>query len=249
MKESQKSPVILQTIILAVALIISATIGGFSYSSAHPTESNSISVTGTAERPVDADIVKWSLALSQSVPPTNQADAGHTLDKSRDAFLTLLATAGINKESVSIQPMSLSTIESTVDYKTGRTDITGYSATQVLVIESSKVTEVGMFAQSAATLMAEKGANLSTQAMEYYYNKLADLKLELLTAATKNARLRGEAIVASEGKSLGSVTSADTGVFQVTAANSADFADYGTYDTTSPHKLVKAVVHTTFKLK
>jgi hypothetical protein len=97
--------------------------------------------------------------------------------------------------------------------------------------------------------MAEKKINLSTQSVEYYYGKLTDLKLELLTEATKNARLRGEAILAGGGGSLGQVSSADTGVFQITAVNSADLSDYGTYDTTSPRKKVTAVVHATFDLK
>lgn len=247
MNETQKS--ILPVVLSAAALVIAACIIGFAYDRAHPVWPKSISVTGSAERLVDSDTVKWSITLSQTVPPTNQAEAGRQLDKDRQTFLDFLAKSGIEKEAVSIQPMSLTENYTTIDFKTGQTGLTSYAASQVMVIESSKVAEVGALAQSVSVAMAEKKINLSTQSVEYYYGKLADLKLELLTEATKNARLRGEAILAGGGGSLGPVSSADTGVFQVTAVNSADLSDYGTYDTTSPHKKVTAVVHATFDLK
>jgi hypothetical protein len=209
-----------------------------------------MTVTGSTERLVESDTVKWSVLLSHTVTDTSQADAGRKLDTDRQAFITFLTTAGIAKESVSIQPMSLSDVITTIDFKTGQTAVTGYSASQTLVIETNKVKEIADLSQSASVAMAEKGVTLSTQSLEYYFSKLADLKLELLTAATKNARARGEAILAGGGNgTLGQITSADTGVFQVTAVNSADLSDYGTYDTASPSKKVTAVVHATFLLK
>lgn len=235
--------------VLPLSLVLMACILGFSYNHAHSTEYKSMNVTGSAQKIVDADTVKWSVTLSKTVPPSNQADAGRKLNTDREAFLHLLAASGIEANEVSIQPMSLSDVYSTVDYKTGQTALTGYSASQVLVIESSHVSNVETLSQNASVTMAEKGANLSTQNTEYYYGKLADLKLELLTAATRNARERGLAILSGGGGSLGDVTSADTGVFQVTAVNSADLSDYGTYDTSSPKKKVTAVVHATFKLQ
>jgi hypothetical protein len=209
-----------------------------------------MTVTGSTERLVDSDTVKWSLTLTETVGETSQADAGRKLDAGRETFIAYLVAAGIPKETVSIQPMSLGDVITTVDYKTGQTAVTGYSASQVLVVESDKVKELSAISQGASGDMAEKGISLSTQSLEYYYGKLADLKLELLTAATKNARARGEAILQGGGNgALGNITSADTGVFQVTAVNSADLSDYGTYDTSSPRKKVTAVVHATFLLK
>lgn len=240
----------LSSVIIAVGLIVSVSVWSYVYAQAHPVDGRrAIDVTGSVERIVDSDTVKWSVNLSRIVPPTSQADAGRRLNEDRDAFLAFLAKGGVSKDMVSIQPMSLSENYTTVDYKTGQTALTGYSANQVLVIESSKVAEVSDLAQNATFLMAEKGVTLSTQGVEYYYGKLPDLKLELLTEATKNARQRGEAILAGGGGSLGQVTAADAGVFQITAVNSADLSDYGSYDTTSPKKKVKAVVHATFQLK
>lgn len=237
-------------IFFALGLVIAAGILGYAYDHAHPAELKTMTVTGSTERLVQSDTAKWSVTISKMVGVTSQADAGRKLDAGREVFLAYLAEAGITKDHVAIQPVSLSDVVTTVDFKTGQTALTGYSASQVLVIESDKVDEIGSLSQGAAVAMAEKDVTLSTQSLEYYFNKLADLKLELLTAATKNARARGEAILSGAGNgTLGEITSADTGVFQVTAVNSADLSDYGTYDTTSPSKKVTAVVHATFLLK
>lgn len=246
MPDSQKG--LLPFLIISLGMIGAALSIGFSYIHAHPIEPKSMNVTGSAERLVDSDTVKWSLTLSQTVSPTDRAEAGRQLDKDRTAFLAYLNAAGVDRSSVSIQPMSISDDYTTIDFKTGQTGLTSYTAKQSLIIESSNVNVVGSLAERATVEMAEKGINLSTDAVEYYFNKLADVKLQLLTDATKNARARGEAILAGGGGSLGGVVSADTGVFQVTAVNSADLSDYGMYDTTSPRKKVTAVVHASFVL-
>lgn len=146
--------------------------------------------------------------------------------------------------------MSLNDTAATVDNMTGQMALTGYSATQALVIESSMVSELQGLSHGASVAMVEKNVTLSTQGLEYYFSKLPDLKFELLTAATKNARARSEVILIGGGSgSLGQILSADTGVFQVTAVNSADLSDYGAYDTISPHEKVTAIVHAAFRLE
>jgi hypothetical protein len=85
--------------------------------------------------------------------------------------------------------------------------------------------------------------------LEYYYNKLADLRLDLLTKATENAKERAQRIAQSTGAQINFLQSAATGVFQVTAKNSVDVSDYGVYDTTSIDKKITAVVKTSFSLK
>ena len=85
--------------------------------------------------------------------------------------------------------------------------------------------------------------------MEYYYSKLADLKLTMLAAATQNAKDRASRIATSTGATLGPIQSASMGVFQVTAVNSTDISDYGAYDTTTIDKRVTAVVRSSFTVR
>ena len=246
MEPSNKSLTIAASI-LGIALILSVALGAHAFSKAKRL-GNTMAVTGSAEKLVDSDTVKWSVSLARTVSPSEQLTVGRLLNADRVVFMNLIKTIGLDESSVSIQPMN---IFPNMEYnsQTGQSVLVGYTASQMLVIESSKVNEVGTLAQNASATLGEKSVNASTQSIEYYYGKLTDVKLELLTEATKNARARAEAIISGGGGHLGQVRSADTGVFQITAVNSADLSDYGTYDTSAMKKKVTAVVHVTFGLK
>ena len=77
---------------------------------------------------------------------------------------------------------------------------------------------------------------------QYFYNNLNDVKVQLIGAATKDSLLRAEQFAANSGVTVGPLRSASQGVFQITAPNSTETADYGSYDTSTVEKLVKAVV-------
>ena len=51
------------------------------------------------------------------------------------------------------------------------------------------------------------------------------------------------------GNSIGSVKSAKMGVLQITAADSTDVSDYGTYDTSTIEKDMTAVVNVSFAVR
>jgi len=108
-----------------------------------------------------------------------------------------------------------------------------------------KITEVS---REATELMSE-GIELSSEAPQYFYTKLAELKLEMLELAAKDARNRAEKMVAATGNKIGFMHSAQMGVFQITPANSYEVSSYGMNDTSSWEKKVTAVVHVDFGVK
>ncbi len=247
METSFKSPIVIASAVVGLSILLSVSLGAVTFAKSK-TLGNTMTVTGSSDKVVDSDTVKWSVYLSRGGSASQRAIVGKGLNDDRQAFMKLLSGIGIDASSVSIQPLSINP-DYQYNNQTGENILTGYTAAQNLVIESSKVDEIGTLAQSASGTLAEQGVNMSTNSLEYYYNKLADVKLELLTAATQNARDRAQAIIKGGGGNLGAVRSADTGVFQVTGVNSADLSDYGTYDTSSPKKKVTAVVHISFGLK
>ncbi|MBI2550935.1 SIMPL domain-containing protein [Candidatus Uhrbacteria bacterium] len=245
--DSQKSPYFLPALVLGLALVLSSLVGAGAFTKSKRL-GNTLAVTGSAEKIVDSDTVKWSIGLSHTVSPDQKAVAGKRLNEDRGELMALLKTIGIMEADVSIQPLN---IWPTTEYNnaTGVSVLTGYTASQTIVVETDKVDAVGTLAQTATATLAEKGVDASSQSLEYYYGKIADVKLELLTAATKNAHERADAIVSGGGGSVGPAQSADTGVFQITAVNSSDLSDYGSYDTSSPKKKITAVVHVSFGLE
>jgi hypothetical protein len=131
----------------------------------------------------------------------------------------------------------------------GGNRVTGYTFKQDVIIQSGDVDKVTKLSQDASDALIMKEVIFSSQNLEYYYNKLSELRVELLSEATKNAKTRAEKIVESTGGKIGFLQSASMGVFQVTAKNATDFSDYGYYDTSSLEKKVTAVVRASFVLE
>jgi hypothetical protein len=77
---------------------------------------------------------------------------------------------------------------------------------------------------------------------EVAVNGREQVMYEMVAEATKDALARAEAIASSTGNRVGTVRSAQTGVFQITSRNSTDVSDYGIYDTSSLEKDITAVV-------
>ena len=70
----------------------------------------------------------------------------------------------------------------------------------------------------------------------------------MVAEATKDAKARAEAIAGSTGNRIGSVQSAQTGVFQITSRNSTEVSNSGIYDTSSLEKDITAVVSVKFAM-
>ena len=71
----------------------------------------------------------------------------------------------------------------------------------------------------------------------------------MLAKATKDARIRAEAIVRETGSELGNVKKVNTGVFQITVPNSTRVSSWGSYDTSTIMKDITAVMGVTFAVK
>ena len=98
-------------------------------------------------------------------------------------------------------------------------------------------------------LTQRNGVNIQNVTAEYLFNGLKDIRVEMLTEATKNAKERAEAVAKAGGASVGSISSLSSGVFQVTAPNSVNVDDYGTYDTSTIDKKVTATVKANFSIR
>ena len=122
--------------------------------------------------------------------------------------------------------------------------------TQSIRIESSDVEKVEKIAREVTELL-DQGIQIDGNNVSYYYTKLADLKIEMLANATKDARNRAETIAKNAGANLGGLKTANMGVFQITAPNSAD-EDYswgGTFNTSSKKKRASINMRLTYYVR
>jgi hypothetical protein len=122
-----------------------------------------------------------------------------------------------------------------------------YILTETLTLSSNDISKITNIAKSVNSLAAS-GVIISTQALEYYYSKLPDLRVSLLSNAIADAKARAAKLAEAGGSKVGKLRNASSGVVQVIAPNSVDVSDYGSYDTSSIDKEVMITVKATFAL-
>ncbi|QNN22468.1 SIMPL domain-containing protein [Planctomycetales bacterium ZRK34] len=229
---------IIFTLTLPLAVVVSTQLARSSFEKIK-LRGQTITVKGYAELPIDSDRAEWS---TQIVTRDTDRTRGYaTLSQHRDRLLEYLADFGFEGASVAMGPVG---IEPNFERDTrGRltNTIENYAITQRFSIASTDVKTISQTARDAGDLIRE-GIELNSSAPTYLYTRLDEMKLKLLGEATTNGRQRAELLVAGSGDRLGPLRSASQGVFQITPAFSTEVSSYGENDTTSLHKVIKAVV-------
>ena len=236
-----KSNSIIITIIAVVGLIVSTCILGNAYKYKYTTN-NAINVTGNAKKDFEADIVKWSATYSRK--SMNLSDASEQLKSDREMVKKFLIQKGVKENEILfnainiVRDFSYNTDANGHSYNT----FTGYSLTQTLSVESKDLNKVDDASREITTLISQ-GVELSSNAPNYYYSKLEDLKLALIAEASQNARTRAENIAKESGASLDDLKNADLGIFQITGQNDNEEYSYGgVFNTTSRYKTANITV-------
>lgn len=233
-------------VVLALGMIITGSVASNTYFKVK-TADNTINVTGSAQKVIDSDSARWSANFNRTVAADQLKDGSVQIKKDLDAVVDYLTKNGVKKEQITIYPVTVYPNYESNNYgSTGR--VSGYNVGQQITVESNNVENLTSIAQGSTSLLSQ-GIVFSSQPVEYYYSKLDDLKIEMLGAATDNAKQRAEAISEKSGADLGGLKAASMGVFQITPVNSTDVSDYGVFDTTAIKKRITAVVRTTFSVK
>lgn len=199
-----------------------------------------ISVKGYAERAIKADFATWRAGVTARAATLKDASA--SLEAGRKQVLDYLAASGFAVDSVKAGQVSM-----TISYKRDAatkyetSEIDSYALWQSFSVEHSDPHVVERTARGAEKLISA-GVELRSDAPEYFFTKLNDLKIEMLGQATRNARERAEQLIVNSGGTLGEVRSANQGVFQITPAYSTEVSSGGMNDTSSIEKSIKAVV-------
>ena len=220
-------------------------------------KSDSISVTGTAEREVVSDMGKWTFSLSRNVPQSSYSYTTKQINDDMENTVKYLVNRGVKRENITVNPVTSTKVcesQNQVIYdQMGGQQCAGnftYAINQKIIVESSDVNLIKDLSLNAANILySTLGIQVMTNQVEYLYTKLNDLRVELLGEATKNAKERASSIAKSTGGKIGGVKSATQGVFQVTQKNSTEISDYGSYDTSTIDKKVTAIVRVNFSVK
>lgn len=233
-------------VIIGLSLIASTLIASFTYSSSKA--GDTISVTGSAKQSVLADTVKWNTGIMRTVRLDDLKSGYSMMARDLKSVQEFLAKKGVKVEDIIIAPVAMEENWSN-DGKYGSLGDKLYNLRQSITIQSKEVDKISDVAKSVSEL-AEKGVVMSTFSnIEYYYSKVPELRVSLLSDAVKDAKARAEKILEPSGSKVGKMVTASSGVVQVLPKNSLEISDYGAYDTQSKEKEVMVTVRATFKIR
>ena len=237
-----KSSRIIAVTIFSVAMVTAVWIGGKYFNRARG-HAKTVSVVGKADRDFTSDLIVWRLSFN--VLNTDMKQGYTQIKDISNTVRDYLKNKGVKVEEMEFDAIDC---DKETEYhwdqqaQRGYNTFVGYRLRQTIKIESNDVDKVENISREISELL-DKGIQLDNNYLSYYYTKLADLKIEMLAEATKDARNRAETIAKSAGARLG--------VFQITAPNSSD-EDYswgGTFNTTSKKKRASINMRLTYYVK
>ena len=237
-----------QLIWVATLLIVASILA---YSVLHRNQfQHTISVTGLGTKDFESDLIVWSGSFSKKSYDLKEAYA--SLDKDRAVVTDYLVKKGIKATDLVFSAVQINRdFSSDFDPNTQRTTtvFTGYTLTQTVQIESKEVNKIEEISRQVSE-MINLGVEFYSNMPEYYYTKLAELKVEMVAQATKDAQNRAETIAEEAGAGLGSLKKAQMGIFQIVAQNSSEEYSWGgAFNTSAKRKTANITMKLEYGVK
>jgi len=223
-------------IIFGLSIIIASIFLGKAYVDRNKT-AGEIQVTGLGNTDFSSDLVVWEGRFGAQ--NMNLKQAYKSLENTKATVNQYLSKKGLDQKELVFSAVKTTPQNKQIYSPNGNyigQEFTGYELTQTVQIESKDVEKVEKISREITELL-NQGVQLYSDAPRYYYTKLADLKIEMISKATEDARIRAEKIAEFSGGKLGELKSAKMGVFQITGQNSKeDYSWGGTFNTSSKEK-------------
>ena len=232
----------LTALIFGLSIVISAYLLGNSIMNRNKAD-GTISVTGLGKADFTSDLIVWEGSFSKE--SSNLQQAYSDLENDKKIISEYLLSKGITDKELVFNAVSSrknTRGKYTGDGKYIGEEFLGYVLTQTLQVDSKDVEKVEKISREITELL-NKGIQFYSQAPRYYYTQLADLKIEMISKATADAKTRAEKIAEHSGGTLGDLISAKMGIFQITGQNSnEDYSWGGTYNTSSKEKTASITI-------
>ena len=210
----------------------------------------SIKVTGLSKRDFTSDLVVWNSSFSRKA--LTLVDANALIKKDISAVKDFFIKNGIQESEITFSALK---IQRDYEYKydqngrmTGQ-EFTGFNLTQDVAVESKNLTKAETAYKDAGALI-DRGIEFISGEPDYYYSKLSDLKIDLLSEATKDGYNRASKIAENAEGNVGHLKNANMGVIQITGQNSTeDYSWDGAFNTKAKNKTATVTIKLEFEIK
>ena len=234
--------------LLGATLALGFTLSAYILSSAvqHIKRDNTIKVKGVAETTVESDSARWKARYTVRNPVLALGYA--QLELHQAMLIRFLTEANVPEDECAFSAVAMK-IEYKLDNQGHLTnELQSYILTQAVEVKSNDVHRIQKLSKTVTQLI-KSDIEIESLPPEYVCSTVEKIKLDLLGKATQNAYDRAKALADNSHGRVGVLSSASQGVFQITPVDSTEVTDYGSYDTTTIKKSVKAVVTLEFQIE
>ncbi len=241
--------------IIAVALVLSFGINALLIGKAlqrFKMDDRYVSVKGLSEREVKADLVVWN--IQTRIVNDNLLEGSDKIEEAKNKIVDFLIQKQISKDDIITEGSSV------IDKRANQYDnfqqmnTPRYLITQIIQIRSSNVDLVQNVSRMTGELL-QAGVVISNNEygnpIQYYFTKLNDIKPEMISEATKNAREAALKFATENDSKLGRLKKANQGLFTIvdrTASLSGGEGGYAS-STVDIYKKVRVVISAEYSIK
>lgn len=207
---------------------------------------HTIKVKGVAETTVESDSARWKAIYTVRNPVL--ANGYAELESKQQLVQTFFDQAKVPAEECTFSSVTLRTENKRDAQGFPTSELETYLLSQAVEVTSRDVQRIDAVSKTITQLIKE-GVEIESQPPQFVYSSVEQIKLDLLAKATQNAYERARTLAENSHGRVGRLSSASQGVFQITPVDSTEVTDYGSYDTTTIRKNVKAVVTLEFQIE
>jgi hypothetical protein len=220
MEEDRRFDLVVPAAVLGCCLALGLVLGGWVQGSqikAIKLSDRYVTVKGLVERTVKSDMALWPLTFSEA-----GADLPTVLDKSeqdKQAVLQFFAAHGVTQQEITVGQIEVT--DKLANQYGGNINGPRYIVRQTVTVSSTDVGKIAAAGQETVKLV-QAGVVLGGgygQGIKYVFNGLNQLKPDMITEATRNARESATRFAADSGSQVGTIRSANQGAFSISAAD------------------------------
>ncbi len=203
-----------------------------------------IVVTGSATRRIRSDFVVWRARVKSQAP--EMAQAYKKLASDVPTVVQFLRSRGIQGGQIKVSATTIHEIHARdrEGHEMPETTV-AFVTEQLIEVSSGEIEKVERVSRESTDLI-DRGVYIHSDPPLYIYTKLAELKVQMVAEASRDARNRAEQMALQAKTRVKSVISERMGVMQINPAYETSVSAEGNNDRTCLEKDVLAVATAEF---
>ena len=225
--QTNREAMIILGALLALGLILGGWVMGAQIKATRLSD-RYVTVKGLVERRVKSDLAIWPLSYKEAGDDLPAVYAKTEADKK--TILQFLDEQGIQNSEIELGVIRVVDTQAN-EYGGANRAPRRYIVEQQVTVRTTRVDQVAAAAQKTMALL-QKGIVMNSnpgQGLTYKFTGLNSIKPDMITEATRNARAAADRFAADSGSKVGSIRTANQGVFSILPADQGGDSTEGGY--------------------